>query len=216
MNVPMNLIACLVVAALCLAGCDSQPDRPRKQQMVKLLPDTPPPPPPPPKPEDKPPPKPEDKPQQQEAPKPVDTPAPQALKSDEAAGDGPGSGLSAGAVSKDYQGGAIGSQIGGGSPAENPGNALVFTAFANGATKALNEYLVRDKDVKRLDYKVRVELWLTPTGTLQRAELVGSTGDPQTDQALRAALERFPGTGNAPPARLPQPLRVLVSNRLLG
>ena len=82
--------------------------------------------------------------------------------------------------------------------------------------RALNEFLARDRDVKRRDYRVRVELWLTPAGGLQRAELLGSTGDPDTDEALRAALARFPGTGAALPPKLPQPVRLLVSNRLMG
>ncbi len=214
----LRLTTVLCVAALGLAACSDQPDKPqRRQQLVKLLPDTPPPPPPPPKPEDKPPPKPEDKPQQQELPKPADVAQPQALKTDEAAGDGPGSGLAAGAVSQDYNNQAIGQgNTIGGTPAENPANRLALTSYANAATRSLNEFLARDKGIKRVDYKVRVELWLTANGTLQRAELVGSTGDPETDEALRAALTRFPGPGSAPPAQLPQPMRVLVSNRMLG
>ena len=211
-------VALLATLALwSLAGCDSEPGKPRKQQMVKLLPDTPPPPPPPPKPEDRPPPRAQDKPQPQEAPKPVDAPLPQALKSDEAAGSGPGNGLQAGAVTQDYtdqkigQGTSIGSSGG-----DNLGNRLAANAFGNATTRALNEFLVRDRAVKLRDYQVRVELWLTASGGLQRAELVDSSGDPSTDQALRAALSRFPGSSGAPPAGLPLPLRVLVSNRMMG
>jgi periplasmic protein TonB len=212
-----SIFALLAAVALCLAGCDNKPEQPRRQQVVRLLPDTPPPPPPPPKPEDKPPPKPEDKPQAQDLPKPAEVPQAQALKSDEAAGDGAGSGLAAGAVSQDYsdQKFGTGNTIGG-APAEDGGNRLALNSYASAATRALNEFLARDRDVKRLDYKVRVELWLTPAGTLQRAELLGSTGDAQTDEALRTALSRFPGTGNPPPSRLPQPMRLLVSNRMMG
>jgi protein TonB len=205
----------LCVLSLALAGCDEKPRSTRKQQLVKLLPDTPPPPPPPPKPEDRPPPKPEDKPQPQDAPKPAEVPQQQALKSDETAGDGPGSGLAAGAVTRDYTDQKIGATIGG-SSGEDSATRLAANTYAHAATRALNEYLVRDKEVKRLDYKVHVALWLTPVGSLQRVELMGSTGDEQTDLALRAALGRFPGIGNPPPARLPQPMRLLVSNRMMG
>lgn len=213
-----STLAVAVLTALVLAGCGDQPDKPRKQQTLKLLPDTPPPPPPPPKPEDKPPPKPESKPQQQDTPKPADVPPqPQALKTDEAPGAGPGGGLSSGPVTQDYNGQKIGQgAVIGGTPVDTGPNRLAANAFGNAASRALNEFLVRDKDVRLRDYKVRVQLWLTPTGGLQRAELIGSSGDAQTDEALRAALNRFPGTGNPPPANLPQPIRVLVSNRLLG
>jgi periplasmic protein TonB len=214
----MKKLCALLMMAFALAACSDQAERPRKQQIVKLqLPDTPPPPPPPPKQEEKQPPKPEDKPQPQEAPKPVEAPQPQALKSDEAAGDGPGNGLTAGSVAQDYTDQKIGqgNTIGSAAP-DNTANKFAVNAFANATTRALNEFLVRDKDVKRLDYRVRVEVWLTPAGTLQRAELVGSTGDEQTDQALRLALARFPGVSNPVPAAMPQPMRVLVSNRLMG
>lgn len=215
-----TLALVFLMAAFGLSACSDKPERPRKQQTLKLLPDTPPPPPPPPKPENKPPSKPEDKPQPQQLAKPVEAPQPQALKSDEAAGSGPGSGLTAGPVTQDYTDQKIGAgtTIGGSAAAaaDTGTSRLAANAFGNAASRALNEYLTRDKDVKQRDYKVRVQIWLTASGGLQRAELVDSTGDPQTDEALRAALNRFPGTSTAPPARLPQPMRVLVSNRLIG
>lgn len=216
-----DLAVCLVLAAallVLLAGCGDEPQRARKPQVVKLLPDTPPPPPPPPKPEDKPPPpKPDDKPPPMEAPKPVDAPAPQALKSDEAAGDGPGNGLTAGSVSRDYTDQKIGAGTAiGGAPVEAPTTRLAAQAYAGAATRALNDYLARDRAIKRRDYQVRVDLWLTPGGALQRADLVGSSGDADTDRALRAALERFPGAGAPPPARMPLPMRLLITNRMMG
>jgi periplasmic protein TonB len=211
-----RVLLSLLAAGIALTGCSDAPDKPRRQQMVRLLPDTPPPPPPPVKPEDRPPPKPEDKPQPQDVPKPQETPQAQALKSDEAAGDGPGGGLTAGAVTQDYQGGPTGGALIGGTPVESAGSRLAANAFANAATRALNEFLVRDAAIKRLDYRVRVHLWLAADGSLQRAELVGSSGDVQTDEALRSVLSRFPGTGTPPPGTLPQPLRLQVSNRMLG
>lgn len=207
--------AALVALALLAGGCNDAPNKARKQQTVKLLPDTPPPPPPPPKPEDKPPPpKPEDKPQPQDVPKPAETPQAQALKTDEAAGDGPGSGLSSGAVSKDYQGGPTGgAQIGG---TQISGNRLAATTYASAATRALNDFLQREKELRRAEYRLQVHLWLQPDGRVQRVELVGSTGDPALDDHLRDALRRFPGTGQPPPDRMPQPMRLQASNRWMG
>lgn len=211
------LIPAVAVGLLLLAGCGDEPPRERRMQTVKLLPDTPPPPPPP-KPEEKrpEPPKP-DKPQDT-PPQPKDEPVQQAaLKSDEAAGDGPGSGLVAGAVTRDYVDQKIGDkpQIGG----DGSGDAaarLAAASFANATTRSLHDFLTREAGLKQGDFRARVNLWLTPSGGLSRAELVGSTGDTELDRALREALLRFPGTGSAPPANLPQPLRVQVSNRMLG
>ena len=204
-----------MAASLCLAGCDNKPQAQRRMQMVKLQPDTPP---PPPKPEEKKPePQKEEKPQPQplNQPKPVDAPQPQALKSDEAAGDGPGNGMVAGAVTKDYAGEIIGGGAGPGGP-EPAVNRLAFNSYANATTRTLNEFLARDRDLKLQNYKVNVNLWLQPDGSVERAELAGSTGDPSIDGALRTALARFPGNAAKPPDNLPQPLRLLVSNRMMG
>lgn len=213
---PGRIVVGLAACALLLAGCDSQPERPRRMQTVKLLPDTPPP--PPPKVEEKrPEPQKEEKAQPAPQPKPEQPPQQQALRSDESAGTGPGNGLVAGAVTQDYTDQKIGqADKGGGAPAPNPGLRLAAAAFANATTRSLNEYLARERELRRLDYKARVNLWLTPSGTLARFELVGGTGDAETDQALRAALERFPGTGAPPPEQMPQPLRVQVTNRMFG
>jgi periplasmic protein TonB len=208
----------LLAVTVLLGACSDDPAPARRAQVVKLLPDTPPPPPPPPKPEDRPPPKPEDAPKPVDQPKPVDTPQQQVLKSDEAAGDGPGNGLAAGTVTRDYTDQPIGPapMVGASAPADALGNRLAANAFATMTTRALNEFLARDREIRRLDYQVRVDLWLGDGGTLQRAELVGSSGDAQTDEALRVALERFPGVGVALPPRLPQPLRLRVTNRMMG
>lgn len=221
MRLPAALIRCLALplaVVLSLSGCEKEPTTQRKQQVVRLLPDTPPPPPPPPKPEDRPPPsKAEDKPAPQDVPKPAETPQAQALKTDEAAGDGPGGGVVAGAVSQDYSGQKIGQAVAAGTGgADNAVQRAAATAYANALTRALNEHLARDREVKRLDYRVEVDLWLTPAGGIERLYLRGSTGDASTDNALRASLGRYAGSGSPLPQRMPQPVRLQVSNRLLG
>ena len=208
-------LGALLMLAAVASGCNDAPSRPRPAQTVKLLPDTPPP--PPPKQEEKrPEPKREDKPQAQ-APqlKPQETPQAQALKTDEAPGQGAGSGLTSGTVTQDYAGGTpgAGQQVGGG---DGGANRLVANAYAAATTRALNDHLNRDKDLKQADYRLQVYVWLQSDGRLERAELVGSTGNTDLDTALRRALERFAGTRGPLPDRLPQPLRLQVSNRLMG
>ncbi len=217
------LVPALLATAVLATGCGKEAPQPKRTQTVKLLPDTPPPPPPAPKPEDKPPPpKPTDKPPPASAqPKPEQPPQQQALRSDEAAGTGPGNGLVAGNVSQDYTdqkvGAASAPTIGGGAPAPDSGvNRMVLMAYANATTRSLNEFLARERELKRQDYQIRVDLWLTPAGATQRAELVGSTGDATVDRVLREALQRFPGAASALPERLPQPIRLMVSNRMMG
>jgi protein TonB len=207
-----TLMAAVLAVAL-LPACSDEPQRERRMQMVKLLPDAPPPPPPPP-PKEKPPEPPKsDKP-------PPDSKQPEAepsnqLKSDEAAGDGPGNGLVAGTVTQDYtdQKAAPAGRIDGGG--DDAAARLAAQSFAASTTRALNDFLAREQPLKRGDYRAQVDIWLTPSGSVQRAELQGSTGDLELDRALRESLLRFPGTA-APPDGLRQPLRLRVTNRMLG
>jgi periplasmic protein TonB len=124
-------------------------------------------------------------------------------------------------VTQDYTDQKVGAApaptIGGGAAAPDSGvNRMVLMAYANSTTRTLNEFLARERELKKQDYQVRVDLWLTPTGSTQRAELVGSTGDAAVDRVLREALQRFPGTTAALPERLPLPIRLMVSNRMMG
>lgn len=208
------VLPAVVLALTGLTACGDEPQAPKRMQTVKLLPDTPPPPPPPPKPEDRPPPKPE---KQEQAPQPKpDAPVPQqALREEGPAGAGPGSGLQAGNVSQDYTDQKPTTQAA--APGIDAGaQRIAAAAFATAATRALNAHLASERPLKRLEYQVRVDVWFSRSGTLERAELVGSTGDTQTDRALREALQRFPGASSAVPENLPQPIRLQVTNRMMG
>jgi protein TonB len=215
-----TLRPCAAIVALALAllaGCGDEPPPQRRMQTVKLLPDTPPPPPPPPPKDKAPEPQKQDKPQPQTPDnKPPEPDQQAALKSDEAAGDGPGSGLVSGNVTKDYTDQKIGNQPQISGSGFDAAARLAATSFANTTTRSLNEFLARDRALKRSDYRVRVNLWLGPNGSLQRVELADSTGDPETDRALNEALRRFPGASAPLPQALQQPLRLQVTNRMLG
>lgn len=203
----------ILLAAGMVVGCDKAPPKAKRAQVVKLLPDSPP---PPPKPEEKRPEPPKDeRPQPQALPeaKPVAQPEAQTLKSDEAAGQGPGSGLTAGPVRQDYVGGAIGAASG---PQIGGVNRVVFDSFAQAATRSLNDFLAAERALRQADYRLAVHVWLGADGRMQRAELVGTSGDAQLDAALRDALLRFPGTAAPVPERMPQPIRLRISNRMIG
>ncbi len=206
-----------LMAALLLAACGDSPPPERRMQTVKLLPDTPPPPPPPP-PKEKPPEAPkEDKPQPQVPQNKPEADPPAALKSDEAPGTGTGSGLVAGNVTTDYTDQKIGDrpQIGGSGGGDATAR-LAAASFANATTRSLNEFLAREAGLKRADFRAQVNLWLAQNGGLDRVELVGSTGDAELDRLLKDALRRFPGASAPPPQALQQPLRLQVTNRMLG
>lgn len=62
------------------------------------------------------------------------------------------------------------------------------------------------------EYKVAFELWIAPTGVVQRSSLIGSTGDAGRDRALLVALQAA-SIRMAPPVGLPQPLILTVGPR---
>jgi protein TonB len=216
---PLRVVFAVVAVALMLGGAWmvkqllDAPDMPRRQvSKIAILPDTPPPPPPPPKEEKKPEP-PKEEPKQvmreEQVKQEVLKQENQQIKMEGAAGDAP-SAFGAGTVTQEYKGGTPGAGDAGGV------DRLAFTSYANAMTRALNEHLAREKELKQHNYRVNVHIWLAADGSVRRVELIDSSGDPSLDDSLRAALKRFPGSGNRAPERMPQPLRVLVTNRLLS
>jgi protein TonB len=192
----------------------SKPSGPTRQvTKISIIPDTPPPPPPPPKEEKRPEPK-EQKEVKVEQPKPVEAPPQQAeqLKMEGTAGDGP-SPFAAGSVTNEYRGGDVGSTIGG-APARP--NRMQFAFFTNALQRHIQDELARNREVKQIDYRVVVKVWLASDGSIRRAVLDDSTGDDKADAALSAALADMRPFRDVPPADMPQPIRLRITNRLTG
>lgn len=192
----------------------SKPSGPTRQvTKISIIPDTPPPPPPPPKEEKRPEPK-EQKEAKVEQPKPVEAPPQQAeqLKMEGAAGDGP-SPFAAGSVTNEYRGGDVGSTIGGASAKPS---RMQYAFFTNALQRHIQDELARNREVKQIDYRVVVKVWLARDGSIQRAVLDDSTGDDRSDAALSAALADMRPFRDAPPADMPQPIRLRITNRITG
>lgn len=196
-------IALLAIALLGLAAwgvkgmMGGKSGKPRKPSTVTLLPDKPPP--PPPKEEKKPePPKEDKKDVKMEPPKEqVAQPAQnEPLKMEGAAGEG-GSPFGAGSVGRDYAGGAIGGA----------------GTYSGRLQRHFQEQLSRTRKLRESDYRIIVKIWLRRDGSLDRAELSGTTGNEKLDQILRDSLQQIPPMREALPDNLVQPLRIRVTNR---
>lgn len=183
---------------------------PQKKQIttIKLLPDTPPPPPPPPPKE---PPKEQLKEQPKEIkveqPKPAETPPAEQLKMEGPAGDGP-SAFQAGAVSNDYKGGDV-KTIG------SDGGAK-FTQYKSSLTNHVIDFLEKDKNLKKGNYKMILRIWLKPSGGIDKVEITNSTAGPDVEQVVKSALESMPSMREALPEGLPQPTRMDFGARNLS
>ncbi len=170
----------------------------RQVTTIKLLPDTPPPPPPPPPKE---PPKEQPKEVQKvEEIKPIETPPMESLKMEGAAGDG-ASPFQAGPVTNNY----IGSD-----------NGSKYAWYAGVIKSEIQTALERNSLIKNGQYKAIVSVWLKPNGEIEKVSLIDSDATPEIQQAVRTVLESMQSIKQAPPAGMPQPVKLRITAKKIG
>lgn len=79
-----------------------------------------------------------------------------------------------------------------------------------------NEVLAQLEDVKDAHkgaYSATVKIWVRGDGTIERAQLAQSTGDPARDKAIETALSHITKVSEAPPAGMPQPVSLRIVSR---
>jgi protein TonB len=202
------VLAALVGLGLLFKGLAGESESKRKQvvHQISLL-RPPPPPPPPPKEEPKPPeikkeevkledPKPQEQPQPGD-----DKPVSEQLGLDAAPGAG-------------------GDQFG---LASRPGGRDITTIgsdprsqygwYAGLIKRHFDEISAKNRKLQGKRYNATVRIWLARDGRITRSELVGSSGDAETDKVLKQMLAEMPPVGEPPPENMPQPLRMRVTSR---
>lgn len=107
----------------------------------------------------------------------------------------------------------IGAGDGGGMVGSGGGNGAGTGSYDQYLGYAIQQAVQRDDRVNRLAFDVRADIWLDADGKLTRAELVGSSGNPKTDEALVDALRAMPHIDVAPPSSLHFPLRVAIRGK---
>lgn len=180
----------------------------RKVAMIQLV--RPPPPPPPPKPEEKPP-EPEIAKQEIKIDDPTPKDAPPEAKADEPA-PSQNLGVDAEGTAGTDGFGLVGNK-GGASLVGSKNSGSKYGHFNYQVQQQIQDLLARDKNLEHANYRVQVRLWLATDGLIQKAELIGTTGNEQVDKALRLALAELRRLKEAPPADMPQPLGLRISSR---
>jgi protein TonB len=202
-----GVIAGLVAAGLIAMWLKDMltPKGPLQKMKVQQITLVKPPPPPPPPPEEKPP-EPEIK-EEVKIDQPEPTPDPQQAEEAPAplnVGEGAEGGIDVG--------GSRGAPTLAGSGGGNPWGR--YDALLNEAVSAaFQQALARDKALKGKNYKVMVKVWIDSGGAITRAALVDSTGDAHADDVLKQALNSMRALRAAPPADMPQPVKVRVTSR---
>jgi hypothetical protein len=77
---------------------------------------------------------------------------------------------------------------------------------------AMKHALCRLGTIAPGDYRLAVQLWLSPSGTVTQTRLLGSTGNNDRDAVLLAAMRDLV-IGASPPAGLPQPVTLVILPR---
>lgn len=202
----LGVIAAVVAIAMSFMTEGKSKKRTVIQQISVLRP---PPPPPPPKPEEKLP-EPEIDKQEVKMPEPDTPPDPQqadAPVSQDLGVDaqGTGNGDSFGLVGK--PGGKDITTIGGG------GDRAQFSFFAGSMQRHFAEQFNKNEKLKSRDYKVVIKVWLGADGRVQRFDIAGSSGNQETDAAIRLALSQMTPMPEPPPENMPQPVRLRMTSR---
>ncbi|WP_448097946.1 ferric siderophore transporter TonB [Luteibacter yeojuensis] len=107
----------------------------------------------------------------------------------------------------------IGAGDGGGMVGSGGGTGTGTGSYDQYLGYAIQQAVQRDERVNRLVFDVRADIWLDVGGRLTRAELVGSSGNTKTDEALLDALRAMPRVDVAPPSSLHFPLRVAIRGK---
>jgi protein TonB len=180
-----------------------EPKKKKVMQEISLV--KPPPPPPPPK--TPPPPKEEireriDVPKPQEQPtQPTEAPPPGPDLAVDAAGSG--SGDSFGLLGKKGGVDLVGSGIGGSR----------FAWYGALVKDRIQDAISRNKKLRESDYRIVVNVWLSPAGAITRVDLLNSTGSPDLDRELKLALSSIAPMREGVPRDMPQPIRLRVTAR---
>jgi outer membrane biosynthesis protein TonB len=115
----------------------------------------------------------------------------------------------------DLGGGGKGSEFNIARPSGDGDGRRGHAFYTNHVQAQLQDELNRKDKLRGAEYSASVALWIGADGRVQKVELAGSTGNPETDALLR---ETIAGSTRlkSPPESMPQPVRLRVTARGSG
>jgi TonB family protein len=94
----------------------------------------------------------------------------------------------------------------------DPPPAPDYVSYSARIQAAMKHALCRLGAIQPGGYRVAVQLWISPSGTVTDTSLLGSTGNNDRDAVLSAAMRDLV-IGASPPAGLPQPITLVILPR---
>lgn len=179
-----------------------------------IIPLPPPPPPPPEKPK-------EPEPQVEEkVVEPEPAPEPEEVKPEEEAPPSPADDLASPMqMDGDAQSGNDAFNIGagkGGGMAGAGGGRLGNGTYSQFLAYAFQRLLRDNPELRNQAFSLQTDVWLSGMGEITRVELVKSSGNPQVDAQVIAALRAAPALTEKPPASMTLPVRISLQGRRPG
>ncbi|VVP82953.1 hypothetical protein PS925_00645 [Pseudomonas fluorescens] len=181
-----------------------------------IIPLPPPPPPPPEKP-----PEPET-PVEEKVVEPEPTPEPEEVKPEEEAPPSPADDLANPMqMDGDAQSGNdafnIGAGKGGGMAGAGAGGGRLGTGTYSQFLAFTFQRLLRENpELRNLAFSLQADVWLSSVGEITRVELIKSSGNPEIDTQVLAALRGAPALSERPPASITLPVRLSLQGRRPG
>ena len=99
----------------------------------------------------------------------------------------------------------IGTPRGGGG-----GGGNRFGRYATLIQSQIDKSLRADDMLEVAKFRATMRIWLTPSGSVEKVELVRTTGDNELDQRIAQVISTMPAIPEAPPNEMPQPVIVRI------
>jgi protein TonB len=90
---------------------------------------------------------------------------------------------------------------------------LDFTFYTGALQQQLQSEFARRDKIRRGNYRVELKLWIARDGTIQRFQLLDSSGSEEMDREIQLAMADVPRLRQAPPPDMPQPVHIRLTSR---
>ncbi len=195
------LLTVMIGIVFVIRGFMKDDEKPQKRVIQQISLVKPPPPPPPDKPPPPPPPQPKEEVKMNQPPpdQPHQAAPPPGNLGVDAKGTGSGDsfGLEGRPGGRDITIGGDGSKYGG---------------YLGGIQEGIRQALGRSDKMRKAEYKATVAIWIGKDGSIDRFELLTSTGFPEVDEEMKKIIGSMKPF-DEPPADMPEPVRLRVSSR---